>query len=51
MRGTLDHLEFDVIQFEPNQADPAESKVYLSKRLGRAVIDGHRSAKAVVNTD
>ena len=43
MRGTLDHLEF-----EPNADDPRESKVYLSKRLGRAVLDRHRSRRAVV---
>ena len=48
MRGTLDHLEFNVIKFEPNADGPRESKVYLSKRLGRAVLDGHRSRRAVV---
>jgi GNAT superfamily N-acetyltransferase len=48
MRGTLDHLEFNVVQFEPNAGDPRESKVYLSKRLGRAVLDRHRSRRAVV---
>ncbi|HJN45425.1 MAG: hypothetical protein QGI10_08325 [Vicinamibacterales bacterium] len=48
MRGTLDHLEFNVVQFEPNADDPRESKVYLSKRLGRAVLDRHRSRRAVV---
>lgn len=49
MRGTLDHLEFDVIHFEPHPADRRESKVYLSKRLGRAVVDQHRSTRDVVN--
>ena len=48
MRGTLDHLEFNVIKFEPNTDDPRESKVYLSKWLGRAVLDGHRSTRALV---
>ena len=48
MRGTLDHLEFNVIKFEPNAGDPRESKVYLSKRLGLAVLDRHRSTRAVV---
>ena len=48
MRGTLDHLEFDVIHFEPNADDRRESKVYLSKRLGRAVVDQHRSTRDVV---
>ena len=49
MRGTLDHLEFDVIVFERDLVDPAESKVYLSKRLCRAVLEGHRSRRDVVN--
>ena len=49
MRGTLDHLEFDVLHFEPNPEDRRESKVYLSKRLGRAVVDQHRSTRDVVN--
>lgn len=51
MRGTLDHLEFNVIKFEPNADDPRESKVYLSKRLGRAVLDRHRSMRAVVKVE
>ena len=49
MRGTLDHLEFDVILFERDLVEPAESKVYLSKRLCRAVLEGHRSRRDVVN--
>ncbi|MAW64117.1 MAG: hypothetical protein CL473_09090 [Acidobacteria bacterium] len=49
MRGTLDHLEFDVILFERDLVDPAESKVYLSKRLCRAVLERHRSRRDVVN--
>ena len=50
MRGTLDHLEFNVVKFEPNEADFHESKVYLSKRLGREVLDRHRSKRALVRT-
>ena len=49
MRSTLDHLEFDVIKLEADPNDPGESKVYLSKRLGREVVDRHRSTRAVVN--
>ena len=49
MRSTLDHLEFDVIKLEIHPDDPATSKVYLSKRLGREVVDRHRSTRAVVN--
>jgi GNAT superfamily N-acetyltransferase len=50
MRGTLDHLEFNVIKLEPVIADPSQSKVYLSKRLGREVVSRHRSKRSVVHT-
>lgn len=46
MRGTLDSLQFNVIKLEP-VADPLESKVYLSKRLGPFVLDAHRSRRRV----
>jgi GNAT superfamily N-acetyltransferase len=48
MRGTLDHLRFEVVKYERNDGDNAESKVYLSKRLRPEVLDHHRSAKTVV---
>lgn len=51
MRGTLDHLEFNVVKFEPHAADNRESKVYLSKRLGLEVVDRHRSKRSVVQAD
>ena len=51
MRGTLDHLEFNVIKFEPSTRDNRESKVYLSKQLGLEVLDRHRSLRSVVHTD
>ena len=51
MRSTLDHLEFNVIKYEPNAEDNRESKVYLSKRLGLEVLDRHRSRRSVVRTD
>ena len=51
MRSTLDHLEFNIIKFEPNDADNRESKVYLSKRLGLEVVDRHRSKRSVVHAD
>ena len=50
MRGTLDHLEFNVIKFEPDGGDNRESKVYLSKRLGIEVIDRRRSRQSVVHS-
>ena len=48
MRGTLDHLRFEVVKYERNAADNAESKVYLSKKLLPEMIPTHRSKKAVV---
>ena len=48
MRGTLDHLRFEVVKYERNAADNAESKVYLSKKLHSEVLGTHRSAKTVV---
>ena len=48
MRGTLDHLRFEVIHYERNSADNAESKVYLSKKLLPEVLGTHRSARTVV---
>ena len=46
MRGTLDSLQFNVIKLEP-AADPLDSKVYLSKRLGPFVLDAHRSTRTL----
>jgi GNAT superfamily N-acetyltransferase len=48
MRGTLDHLQFQVVRYERNTADNAESKVYLSKKLMAETIATHRSARTVV---
>lgn len=48
MRSTLDNLHFEVVKYERNAADNAESKVYLSKRLHPEILDTHRSAKTVV---
>jgi len=48
MRGTLDHLRFEVVKYERNAGDNAESKVYLSKKLHPELLDTHRSAKTVV---
>jgi hypothetical protein len=50
MRGTLDHLEFEVSKFERHPTDNRESKVYLSKRLGPHVLDSHRSSRTVVRS-
>ena len=48
MRGTLDHLRFEVVKYERNPMDNAESKVYLSKKLLPEMIRKHRSARTVV---
>jgi hypothetical protein len=48
MRGTLDHLRFEVVKYERNPYDNTESKVYLSKKLHAELLDSHRSAKTVV---
>ena len=47
MRGTLDHLHFDVVKYEPHR-DNRESKVYLGKKLGSEVLNTHRSTRTVV---
>ena len=47
MRGTLDHLRFEVVKYERDHADNAESKVYLSKRLMPELLGRHRSARTV----
>jgi GNAT superfamily N-acetyltransferase len=48
MRGTLDHLRFEVVKYERHALDNAESKVYLSKKLMPNVLRDHRSARTVV---
>jgi len=48
MRSTLDHLRFEVVKYERNASDNAESKVYLSKKLLPETIHTHRSARTVV---
>ena len=50
MRSALAQLNFNVIRFVPHPFDSAESKVFLSKRLGQHVIDRHRSRRSVVRT-
>jgi GNAT superfamily N-acetyltransferase len=50
MRGTLDHLRFDVIKYEPYR-DNHESKVYLSKKLNPEVLDTHRMMRTVVTVE
>jgi hypothetical protein len=48
MRGVLTQLQFNVIKFERNVADNADSKVYLSKYLPPDLVSDHRSVRTVV---
>jgi hypothetical protein len=48
MRGTLDHLRFEVVKFERHPSSNTESKVYLSKKLDASVLKDHRSLRTVV---
>jgi GNAT superfamily N-acetyltransferase len=48
MRGTLDHLRYQVVKYERHGGDNAESKVYLSKKLMAEILRAHRSARTVV---
>jgi hypothetical protein len=48
MRGTLDHLRFEVVKYERDPIDNVESKVYLSKRLHPELLERHRSSRTVV---
>ncbi len=47
MRGTLDHLRFEVVKYERHHLDNAESKVYLTKKLLPEIIGRHRSSRTV----
>ena len=51
MRSTLAQLQFDIIRFVQHPYDSAESKVFMSKRLGQHVLDAHRSRRLVVRDD
>ncbi len=51
MRATLDRLRFHVIRFEPHPGDDRESKIYLSKRLSRDLLEQHASLRAVTRID
>jgi GNAT superfamily N-acetyltransferase len=48
MRGTLDHLRFEVVKYERHPADNTESKVYLAKKLMPDMVRRHQSARTVV---
>lgn len=51
MRSTLDALRFEVVRFERHPIDNGESKVYMSKKLTRDVVDAHRSKRMVTQVE
>lgn len=51
MRSTLTQLKFDVVKYERNARDNAESKVYLSKLLSEEMVAKHRSMRSVVQVE
>ncbi len=51
MRAALAQLHFDVIKFEANATDNAQSKVYYAKRLEAGLVRDSRSSRTVVVMD
>jgi hypothetical protein len=48
MRGSLDHMHFNVIKLERNSFDESESKVYLSKKLLPETLQRHKFTRTVM---
>jgi len=48
MRATLAQLRFNVVRFQSSPDDVAESKVYLSKKIGPDTLQQHRTQRSVV---
>ncbi len=48
MRAALAQLHFNVVRFLPNPSDAAESKIYMSKRLGPDTLLEHRTLRSVI---
>jgi GNAT superfamily N-acetyltransferase len=48
MRAALAQLRFNVVSFKRNPADSAESKVYLSKKIGPETLQEHQTQRSVV---
>ena len=51
MRSALAQLQFNIVRFVQHPAEPAESKLFYSKRLGQHVLDAHRSRRSVERRD
>ena len=48
MRAALDHLRFNIILFQPVPGNNDESKVYLSKIIGKDLIKDHQTDRTLV---
>ena len=51
MRASLDHLQFDVLRFEPDLADNGNSKVYMSKHLSADLLRAHLTSRQFSHAD
>ena len=51
MRAALAQLHYHIVRVVPSTVDNAESKVFLSKRLGQHVLDSHRSRRSLTRRD
>ena len=51
MRAALAQLHYQVVRFVPHTTHAAESKLFLSKRLGQHVLDTHRSRRTLTRRD
>lgn len=48
MRGSLAHMNFNVIKLERHSFDEKESKVYFSKKLMPETLQGHKFTRTVL---
>ena len=51
MRAALAQLHYHIVRFVPSPSEDADSKVFLSKRLGQHVLDTHRSRRFLTRRD
>ena len=50
MRATLAQLRFNIIRFQRNPEDDAESKMYLEKKIGPDTLERHQTQRFVVES-
>jgi len=48
MRATLDHLQFNIMKFEPHPTSNQDSKVYMQKSLSPEVLRTHLTSRVVM---